>query len=597
MSEKGVFMVATLVDWEYSWILDKTMKDLKKIYKKHLRTKKVKKNQLNTFVITEAEIDIHPARDTRIKVEELTQGALKKYADSINELHHKQIQKQRNIKKIYEKALTTIDRIDLFEEYVSKKQEKYNTIEKQIEIIGREGSVIIWDLPGYEGDKLILPEVVATFEGHPQDGQSLVDVVDEVLIANFSKQFLPFSDTLMDEVLGVFITLEELVTHLKPNNRISNELVPALQTFIGVISGIQEVLKLFTREITKVSETSVSSFEYLKQLPSADLQSWVKGKSAILGENINTKIEKVMDIIIKIKPRLRDLLISDGDIIEKPTDEFLNSMIDIDVTSGGLLAWVHRFHQLPSFTSIEEGIAYEQLEGETFWPMEKDALIEAQRLFKTFTRGSTYIYALRGVSLNIKQGEFIVIQGPSGAGKTTLLNILAGLDTPGRGVVFFDGHDLVNMKDGKRSNLRRDNFSFIFQSYALIPHLTAYENAKLPLDLSGLSDELVEDIQNILDDVGIGEFSDHKPALLSGGQMQRLGIARALANKPKVLFADEPTGDLDEETGMSVMKLLKKYHNETGMTIILVTHDEKVAQFATRKIFLMDGRIVDNLEG
>jgi putative ABC transport system ATP-binding protein len=130
----------------------------------------------------------------------------------------------------------------------------------------------------------------------------------------------------------------------------------------------------------------------------------------------------------------------------------------------------------------------------------------------------------------------------------------------------------------------------------LIPHLTAFENTKLPLDLAGLSGELVEGVQKLLDDVGIGEYATHKPALLSGGQMQRLGIARALANQPKILFADEPTGDLDEETGLAVMELLKKYHEETGMTIILVTHDEKVAKFATREIFLLDGRIVDKLE-
>ena len=152
------------------------------------------------------------------------------------------------------------------------------------------------------------------------------------------------------------------------------------------------------------------------------------------------------------------------------------------------------------------------------------------------------------------------------------------------------------MKDKKRSQIRRENYSFIFQSYALIPHLTTYENAKIPIDLAGLSKELEEGIQGILTDVGIGEFGEHKPALLSGGQMQRLGIARALANQPKVLFADEPTGDLDEATGMAIMELLKKYHEETGMTIVLVTHDEKVAKFATREIFLMDGRVVAKLE-
>ena len=162
--------------------------------------------------------------------------------------------------------------------------------------------------------------------------------------------------------------------------------------------------------------------------------------------------------------------------------------------------------------------------------------------------------------------------------------------------VFFDGDNLQKMKDRHKSRLRRENFSFIFQSYALIPHLSAYENTKVPLDLTGLSKELRDGIQELLDDVGIGEYADHKPALLSGGQMQRLGIARALAARPKIIFADEPTGDLDRKTGMKVMKLLKKYHEESGVTIILVTHDEETAKFGSREILVQDGQIVDNLK-
>ena len=315
-----------------------------------------------------------------------------------------------------------------------------------------------------------------------------------------------------------------------------------------------------------------------------------------LGDEINASIDAVMGIIIQSKPSLRNLLTGENELSNEIVNQLMETMVDMDVISGGLLSWVHRFQQLPSFTTLDEGIAYEELEGETYWPKVEDAIIEAQTLFKTFKRGNSYIYALRGVNVIINEGEFIVIRGPSGAGKTTLLNMLAGLDVPQRGGVFFTGQDIINMKDKTRSKLRRENYSFIFQNYALIPHLTAFENTKLPLDLGGLSDELVAGIQKLLDDVGIGEYATHKPALLSGGQMQRLGIARALANNPKVLFADEPTGDLDEATGLSVMELLKKYHEETGMTIILVTHDENVAKFATREILIMDGRIVKSIE-
>ncbi|MHA2090988.1 MAG: ABC transporter ATP-binding protein, partial [Candidatus Kariarchaeaceae archaeon] len=425
---------------------------------------------------------------------------------------------------------------------------------------------------------------------------ALVDSIDEVLIANFARRYLPFSNELIGEAVTSFNNLETVVAKFSDDSKIPENLKIPLQTFIGVISGIQEVLKLFKREVAKVYDIAIDAFGYLHSLPSEEMKEWATIKNPKLGEEIIALIDEKMQTITSIKPKLRGLLAGATDLPNDVTNELMESMVETDIVSGGLLMWVHRFQQLPSFTTLEEGIAYEEFEGETYWPKEKDGLIEAQVLFKTFIRGSSYIYALRGVDINIKEGEFVIVRGPSGAGKTTLLNILAGLDTPGRGGVFFKGEDIVNMKDRKRSKLRRENFAFIFQSYALIPHLTAYENAKLPLDLAGLSKELVEGIQGILDDVGIGEFADHKPALLSGGQMQRLGIARALANQPKVLFADEPTGDLDEATGMVVMELLKKYHEETGMTIVLVTHDPNVAKFATREVFLMDGQIVSTLD-
>ncbi|MHA2099361.1 MAG: ABC transporter ATP-binding protein, partial [Candidatus Kariarchaeaceae archaeon] len=352
---------------------------------------------------------------------------------------------------------------------------------------------------------------------------------------------------------------------------------------------------LFKREVIKAYEVATDAFNYLQKLPSDDMKEWATIKHPGLGDEIISHIDTVMEYIVDHKSDYRNLLTGDEELSTEISNKLMETMVDMDVISGGLLSWVHRFQQLPSFTTLDEGIAYEELEGETYWPKSDQAIIEAQTLFKTFKRGNSYIYALRGIDVLIEKGEFIVIRGPSGAGKTTLLNMLAGLDIPQRGGVFFGGEDIINMKDKKRSKLRRENYSFIFQSYALIPHLTAFENTKLPLDLGGLSDELVEGIQKLLDDVGIGEFATHKPALLSGGQMQRLGIARALANQPKVLFADEPTGDLDEVTGLAVMELLKKYHKETGMTIILVTHDEKVAKFATREILLMDGRIVESL--
>lgn len=595
MDEKGKFMVATLVDWNNADQLENTWKKISKVFKKKLKGTNPKKNQLNTFVVTEVELNQLPSHEDRIDAETEIKKLLKEYADSIHDAHYTHAKRQGTIAGIYEKGLMSQGREDLFLKYSQSKSSRFEKIEYEIERVGALGGVIIWDLPGFAADKLILPEIVASFEDYPEDSEALVDIVDEVLIANFARRFLPFSNELIVEAVQEFTQLVTLSKKLKKNDKIPDDLLIPLQTFIGVISGIQEVLKLFKREITKVYSVAAQAFEFLQTLPSKELKEWATIKNPKLGEEIAAQIDTVMEIIVKNKSKLRNLLNGSNELSDELCNELMESMVDMDVISGGLLSWVHRFQQLPSFTTLEEGIAYEELEGETYWPKSEKAIMEAQTLFKTFKRGSSYIYALRGVDVLIEEGEFIVIRGPSGAGKTTLLNMLAGLDIPQRGGVFFMGQDIINMRDKTRSKLRRENYSFIFQSYALIPHLTAFENTKLPLDLSGLSNELAQGIQKILDDVGIGDYATHKPALLSGGQMQRLGIARALANNPKVLFADEPTGDLDEVTGMSVMQLLKKYHEETGMTIVLVTHDEKIAKFATREILIMDGRIVDSL--
>jgi putative ABC transport system ATP-binding protein len=208
--------------------------------------------------------------------------------------------------------------------------------------------------------------------------------------------------------------------------------------------------------------------------------------------------------------------------------------------------------------------------------------------------GRTTVYALRGVNLDIKEGDFVAIIGSSGAGKTTLLNCMAGLDTPDYGTVLFRGQNLHKMDDTSKSNMRLKDMGFIFQSYALLPHFTAKENIALPADLSGFSRDLKVRIENLLKDVGLSNQARQYPATLSGGQMQRVAIARALTNNPTVVFADEPTGDLDSETGKQVMELLRKFHEETKTTIVVITHSKDVADYAQTKIKMEDGIVVSN---
>jgi len=220
-----------------------------------------------------------------------------------------------------------------------------------------------------------------------------------------------------------------------------------------------------------------------------------------------------------------------------------------------------------------------------------DTIFAVRGLFKNYNLGQTTVYALRGVNLDIKEGEYVAIVGNSGAGKTTLLNCMAGLDTPDHGMVLFRGKNLHEMKDSTKSRSRLLEMGFIFQSYALLPHYTTRENVALPADLAGLSKDLHVRIEALLEGVGIDLQAEQFPAQLSGGEMQRVAIARALTNSPAVIFADEPTGDLDSVTGKQVMDLIKKFHEETKTTIILITHEEDIADYAERQVEMADGMI------
>jgi putative ABC transport system ATP-binding protein len=211
-------------------------------------------------------------------------------------------------------------------------------------------------------------------------------------------------------------------------------------------------------------------------------------------------------------------------------------------------------------------------------------------LTKEYASGAGRLAVLRDVSFTIAQGDFVAIVGPSGSGKTTLLGLLAGLDTPTRGSVILDGADLGTMDEDARARLRGEKVGFVFQTFQLIPTLTALENVQVPLELRG--DAGAEPrAREVLRRVGLGDRLDHFPAQLSGGEQQRVAIARAFANAPRVLFADEPTGNLDHGTGARIVELLEELNRESGSTILLVTHDPGLAAHARRTIRLMDGAV------
>lgn len=212
---------------------------------------------------------------------------------------------------------------------------------------------------------------------------------------------------------------------------------------------------------------------------------------------------------------------------------------------------------------------------------------------KSYLSGERPLTVLREVSFDIQQGAFVAIVGPSGSGKTTLLGLLAGLDTPSSGSVLLDGDDLTAMDEDERAKLRGQKVGFIFQSFQLIPTLTAQENVQVPLELRGDSNAAARG-KELLARVGLADRGHHFPNQLSGGEQQRVAIARAFSNSPRILFADEPTGNLDGTTGERIIALLEELNRESGSTIILVTHDLSLAARAQRTIRLRDGLVVED---
>lgn len=224
-------------------------------------------------------------------------------------------------------------------------------------------------------------------------------------------------------------------------------------------------------------------------------------------------------------------------------------------------------------------------------------MIRAEGLEKNYISGGRPLPVLRSLELEIEARAFVSIVGPSGSGKTTLLGLLAGLDEPSAGRVFLDGHDIFAMTEDGRAEFRAQRVGFVFQTFHLLPTLTALENVLVPLELRGGAGDARERAQELLDRVGLGDRLHHYPAQLSGGEQQRVALARAFANRPRILFADEPTGNLDRGTGATIVDMLEELNRDEETTLVLVTHDLELAERAHRVVSLDGGRIGEDRPG
>ena len=221
-------------------------------------------------------------------------------------------------------------------------------------------------------------------------------------------------------------------------------------------------------------------------------------------------------------------------------------------------------------------------------------IVRTVDLTRVYKMGASEVHALRGINMEVSKGQFVAVMGRSGSGKTTLLNCIGGLDYPTSGEVYIRGQKISDLSDSQLTKLRRHNIGFVFQSYALMPTFTAYENVELPLRIIGMKRrERVHRTRECLELVGLSRWAKHRSPELSGGQQQRVAIARALAIRPEIVLADEPTGELDSGTGWQILELFARIVEEEGLTVIMVSHDPTVEQFAFRIYHLSDGQVED----
>jgi putative ABC transport system ATP-binding protein len=225
-------------------------------------------------------------------------------------------------------------------------------------------------------------------------------------------------------------------------------------------------------------------------------------------------------------------------------------------------------------------------------------VVKVENVTRSYQVGEVETQALRGVDLAIESGEFTALVGPSGSGKTTLLQIIGCLDQPTTGKVFINGQDVSHLNRGQRADMRRGTIGFVFQFFALIPTLSAYENVEMPLLLNGHSPaERKDRVLHLLKSVDLADRANHRPDQLSGGQQQRVAVARALATEPSMVLADEPTANLDTANGEQIMEIMTRLNQETGVTFVFATHDPRVIKFARRVVTLQDGKVIQNGAG
>lgn len=573
----------------------------------------INSQEMNTFILVSGERNGETEFDNTI-IDQIEKGIIRqRYSKYYNKtekkfkrnLKLKNNQELRETSQIVKDFIKEIDS-GLSREFSKRLQGISEDLPQELKELSCKSFITLWDFNG-EYRFFLSGFDFPVFTGKTTDTQMNVgSLVDKLIIINFMSIFLKPTISRLERMkeLLTFLGHEIAGTHYKTDNpQLQRKSELFFRILVAKLSALQELDNLIYRIF--------NLFEIPRMLISQhNLKGDYQDFNTVLAR-INSDIEDGKSLLQEVSTNLQKCQISLRDYMEEGVNgvktlnvsefkttikPFAELSVDLFVEAELLKIWSDFFGMDIPYFSFNTQFLGNSKQEETI-EVDEDSVLSVRGLFKNYNLGQTTVYAIRGVNLDIKEGEFIAILGDSGAGKTTLLNCMAGLDSPDHGKVIFRGEDLHKMDDSKKSKARLLEMGFIFQSYALLPHFNTRENVALPADLAGMSGELKERIEELLEGVGIEGQAKQFPAQLSGGQMQRVAIARALTNRPSIIFADEPTGDLDSGTGKQVMELLKKFHEETKTTVIIITHEQEIADYAQRKYIMEDGIITGHDKG
>ena len=600
---------ASLLDKSLRSINATLAKQLTSDYRKSLQIPRsaVTSYELNTFIILSAEKDGKEAVDTKT-LEKIEEGKprqrISKYYRDISSRLRKYLKNNQELRETSRLVRDFLKEVDpnLAKKFSARLRQITKELPTEYCEIYSKSYVTLWDIEETQEYRIILsafdsPLFTGSISKTPID---LGGLFDKLIVANFFAVFLKPTIThlqAMDQALeklkhgieGTRYRSTDQKLQIKQEwfLRILEAKLSALQDMEGLIS---RILDLFRFPLALLKQYDFKNDSQNLSVVLEEMKSEIESGRKLLSE-VCKKLQQCQIQLRDYFNEGQNELKTTGSIEEFKRTHFTIAELSIDLFAEAelLKMWSDSFaSDIPYFSFRTQ--LFDSRDNERI-SVAGDTILAVRGLVKNYRLGRTTAYAVRGIDLDIKEGEFVAIVGNSGAGKTTLLNCMAGLDTPDYGVVLFHGENLHEKSDSAKSASRLLEMGFIFQSYALLPHFNTRENVALPADLAGFSENLRNRIERLLEGVGIDQQAEQYPAQLSGGQMQRVAIARALTNRPTVIFADEPTGDLDSATGKQVMDLLKKFHEETKTTVIVITHEQDVADYAERQVTMEDGVI------